>query len=271
MCAKPVNTAAKSLPEGGKARRVYLQLLDGITRGTYPDGAALPAEQRLCVELGVSRVTLRRAFDALEAEGLIDRRAGAGTRVRTPQQKPKMAADFSTLMPQLVQMGHETTARLLSFSYGVPPAAVASAMRISPTALVQTATRLRLIDGQPFSHLTTYVPEHIARNYSESELATSPLFRLLERSGVEVETADQSVSATLAGPEVAGHLGLSVGAPLLTLNRVVRDAEGRGVEYLAALYRPDMFKLQMTLSRVGAGDARHWEPVVNPTRAEAAE
>ena len=61
MCAKPVNTAAKSLPEGGKARRVYLQLLDGITRGTYPDGAALPAEQRLCVELGVSRVTLRRA------------------------------------------------------------------------------------------------------------------------------------------------------------------------------------------------------------------
>ena len=130
MCAKPVNTAAKSLPEGGKARRVYLQLLDGITRGTYPDGAALPAEHRLCVELGVARVTLRRALDALEAEGLIDRRAGAGTRVRTPQQKPKMAADFSTLMPQLVQMGHETTARLLSFRYGVPPAAVASAMRI---------------------------------------------------------------------------------------------------------------------------------------------
>jgi GntR family transcriptional regulator len=55
------------------------------------------------------------------------------------------------------------------------------------------------------------------------------------------------------------------------LNRVVRDAQGRGVEYLAALYRPDMFKLEMKLSRVGAGDARHWEPVVNPTRAEAAE
>jgi GntR family transcriptional regulator len=271
MRAKPVDSPIKSLPEGGKARRVYLQLLDGITRGTYPDGSVLPAEQRLCVELAVSRVTLRRALDALEGEGLIDRRAGAGTRVRTPRQKPKMAADFTTLMPQVVQMGHETTARLLSFSYGVPPAAVASAMQISATAHVQTATRLRLIEGQPFSHLTTYVPEHIALNYSESELATSPLFRLLERSGVEVETADQSVSATLASPEVAGHLGLSVGAPLLTLNRVVRDGKGRGVEYLAALYRPDMFKLEMTLSRVGAGEARHWEPVVNPARAEAAE
>lgn len=250
---------------------MYLQLLDGITRGIYADGTVLPAEQKLAVELDVSRVTLRRALDTLESEGLIDRRAGAGTRVRTPAERPTMAADFSTLMPQVVQMGHETTARLLSFSYGVAPLAVAQAMEIVPDATVQIAVRLRLIESQPFSHLTTYVPEHIAQNYSESELATTPLFRLLERSGVKVETADQSVSATLASPDVAGHLGLSVGAPLLTLNRVVRDAQGRGVEYLAALYRPDMFKLEMSLSRVGAGDARHWEPVVKAARAEAAE
>lgn len=271
MSAKLGDTSVSGLPEGGKARRVYLQLLDDITHGTYADGTILPGEQKLAALLDVSRVTLRRALDALELEGLIDRRAGAGTRVRAGALRPSMAADFTTLMPQVVQMGHETTARLLSFSYGVPPAAVAEAMRVSPTAHVQTAVRLRLIEGQPFSHLTTYVPEDIAQNYSESELATTPLFRLLERSGVKVETANQSVSATLASPDVAGHLGLSVGAPLLMLNRVVRDARGRGVEYLAALYRPDMFKLEMTLSRVGAGEARHWEPVVNPGPAEAAE
>jgi GntR family transcriptional regulator len=144
-------------------------------------------------------------------------------------------------------------------------------MRIAPQENVQTAVRLRLMEDQPFSHLTTFVPESIAQNFTEAELATTPLFRLLERSGVEVETAGQTVSATLASPDVAGHLGLSVGAPLLSLNRVVRDAQGRGVEYLAALYRPDMFKLEMTLSRVGAGEARHWEPVVNAGRAEAAE
>lgn len=271
MSVKSVDPAAGSLPEGGKARRVYLHLLDSITRGTYETGTTLPGEQKLAAQLDVSRVTLRRALDALESEGLIDRRAGAGTRVCAPAVKPKMAADFTTLMPQVVQMGHETAARLLSFSYGVAPAAVAEAMKIPTTANVQTAVRLRLIESQPFSHLTTYVPEDIAQNYTESELATTPLFRLLERSGVQVEAADQSVSATLASPDVAGHLGLSVGAPLLSLNRVVRDGDGRGVEYLAALYRPDMFKLEMKLSRVGAGDARHWEPVVNAGRAEAAE
>lgn len=271
MSATPIDRCASGLPEGGKSRRVYLHLLDSITRGTYADGTILPGEQKLAALLEVSRVTLRRALDALEGEGLIDRRAGVGTRVCAPAERPSMAADFTTLMPQVVQMGHETTARLLSFSYGMPPAAVAEAMKVPPTQQVQTAVRLRLIEGQAFSHLTTYVPEDIAQNYSESELATTPLFRLLERSGVQVETADQSVGATLAAPDVAGHLGVSVGAPLLTLNRVVRDAQGRGVEYLAALYRPDMFKLEMTLSRVGAGDTRHWAPVVKPGRAEAAE
>lgn len=271
MFERAADSSVGSLPEGGKARRVYLQLLDEITRGIYPEGSILPGEQKLAALLGVSRVTVRRALDQLEADRLIDRRAGAGTTVLTPVSRPSMAADFTTLIPQVVQMGHETTARLLSFSYGVAPAAVAAAMQIAPQAVVQTAVRLRLVEEQAFSHLTTYVPEDVARNYTEAELATSPLFRLLERSGVEVETADQSVSATLASPEVAGHLGLSVGAPLVSLNRVVRDAQGRGVEYLAALYRPDMFKLEMKLSRVGAGEARHWEPVVNVGRAEAAE
>ncbi|MEQ6250838.1 GntR family transcriptional regulator [Sulfitobacter sp. HNIBRBA3233] len=267
----PEDKPISGLPEGGKARRVYLQLRDEIQRGAYGEGALLPAEKKLAASLDVSRVTVRRALDALAADGLIDRRAGSGTTVRAIRDVPGVSADITTLIPQVKQMGDETTARLISFSYGPPPGFVATAMQIRPDARVQTAVRLRQIEGRAFSHLTTYVPEEIAQNYSEAELATTPLFRLLERSGVQVESADQSVSATLASPEVAAHLDLSVGAPLLSLNRVVRDGQGRGVEYLAALYRPDMFKLEMTLSRVGAGEGRHWEPVLNNAAQEAAE
>ncbi|QUJ78303.1 GntR family transcriptional regulator [Sulfitobacter albidus] len=270
MTRDVVDRSTSGLPEGGKARRVYLQLRDDITRGVHAEGDLLPGEQRLAATLDVSRVTVRRALDVLEGEGLVERRAGAGTMVKRPGPIPGVAADFATLMPQVAQMGDNTTARLLSFSYGAPPAGVAQAMRVAPGTRMQTAVRLRLIEDRAFSHLTTYVPEEIAQNYTEAELATTPLFRLLERSGVEVESADQSVTATLAAPDVAGHLGLSVGAPLLALDRVVRDAQGRGVEYLSALYRPDMFKLEMTLSRVGAGEGRHWEPVIKPSVPEAA-
>jgi len=159
-------------------------------------------------------------------------------------------------------MGRETTARLLAFSYGPAPSRVAAALGLGEGEHVQTAVRVRLAGDTPFSHLTTHVPEDIARGYSEADLAGAPLFSLLERSGVALRSAAQSVSATLAAPEVAEALGVPVGSALLALTRVVRDGAGRGVEDLAALYRPDMFRLEMQLARVGAAGARHWEPVI---------
>jgi len=257
--------------DGGKAHRVYLLLRDEILRGDHAPGAALPGEMRLADLHGVSRVTIRRALDSLAAEGLIARRAGAGTTV-APAAAPVsgIAADFASLMPGLVRMGQTTTARLLSFAYVAPPPAIAAALGTG--GRVQRAVRVRLAGGLPFSHLTTHVPEAIAQTFSEADLATTPLFRLLERSGVTVARADQQISATLATPEVAEALDLAPGAALIALTRVVHDAAGQGIEHLSALYRPDRFRLEMTLNRVGQDGARHWEPVLTAGPAqEAAE
>lgn len=256
------------LPEGAKARRVYLSLRDQITDGRWQRGETLPAEQRLAETYAVSRVTVRRALDALDEAGLIERRAGSGTTVRDRTECARAAMNFNTLMPQLVEMGQTTTARLLSFSYSQPPEFIAQALGLEPGDVAQIATRIRLADGVPFSHLTTYVPKQIAQNYAEDDLATTPLFKLLERSGVQIDTAHQSVSATLAGPEVAQALEVDEGSALISLRRVVRDVAGNGVEYLAGLYRPDRFSLEMPLARVGDGSGRHWEPVIAPLEAE---
>ncbi|WP_435140339.1 GntR family transcriptional regulator [Pseudopelagicola sp. nBUS_19] len=253
----------QNLPEGAKARRVYLSLRDQISVGQFSEGETLPGEQKLAEAFGVSRVTVRRALDALTQCGLIERRAGSGTKVRArPSNDNRAAMDFNTLMPQLVEMGQQTTARLLSFSYDNAPDFVATAMGLKKLPKVQIATRVRSIDDVPFSHLTTYVPSQIAQNYSENDLATSPLFKLLERSGVQIKEAHQSVSATLAGPDVAEALEVDVGSALLSLHRVVRDVDGNGVEYLSGLYRPDMFRLEMPLTRVSQGTTRHWEPAI---------
>jgi len=255
--------AQPTLPEGGKARRVYLLLRDEMSNGSLPEGTRLDGEHKLAAQFDVSRITIRRALDALAADGWIEKRTGSGSVVlpRNGDEQP-ISADFATLIPHLVEMDRSTTARLLSFSYAPASASVAAAMGLPSGARVQTAVRVRYSGDHPFSHLTTHVPEDIANSYGEADLATQPLFRLLERSGVVITSAHQSVTAALAVPDVADALGVSVGSPLLFVQRVVRDAEGRGVEHLSALYRPDMFRLEMQLARVGAGEARHWEPVI---------
>lgn len=250
------------LPEGTKARGVYLALREQIISGRLSDGDKLPTEQRIAESHGVSRVTVRRALDVLADAGLIKRRAGSGTTVCVTGMQQRTAMNFNTLMPQLVEMGQKTKARLLSFSYERSPNYVTRAMKWKTPQVVQVATRIRLIDEIPFSHLTTYVPANIAKNYSENDLSTQPLFSLLERSGIQIINAHQTVSATLADPEVALAIGVAVGSALLSLDRIVRDEDGNGVEFLSALYRPDMFRLEMPLTRVGQQNKRHWQPTV---------
>ncbi|MFT5897032.1 MAG: GntR family transcriptional regulator [bacterium] len=259
-----MDTHRIAIPEGAKAQRVYLSLRDEMANGFYIAGASLPGEQKLAQLFEVSRVTIRRALKALCSDGWVERRAGSGTIVcDRPSAEVPVAMDFSTLMPQLAEMGRSTTVKLLSFAYGAAPAYVAEAMTLSENEKVQIATRVRLNNGQPFSHLTTYVPENIARNYSESDLANTPLFTLLERSGVTINDAHQSVSATLASPDIANALDIAVGSALLSVQRVVRDSDGRGVEYLSARYRPDLFRLDMSLARVGDDSSRYWEPSIS--------
>jgi GntR family transcriptional regulator len=260
-------TLATIAPDGRKSQRVFLTLRDEIVSGARVPGSALPGEIRLAEIFAVSRVTIRRALEALAEEGLVRRRAGSGTTV-APRNGASEAitADIATLMPQLVAMGEGSTARLLSFSYVPAPDTVRLALGLADGARVQRAVRVRAVTGQVFSHLTTHVPESIAAHYSEADLATTPLYKLLERSGVQVDHASQTISATLATPETAAALELAPGAALIALNRVVHDAAGRGVEHLAALYRPDRFRLEMALSRVGAAGARHWAPVLEDAR-----
>lgn len=257
------NAETDALPAGTKSRQVFLSLREQIANGRLSRGQKLPGEEQLAETFGVSRVTVRRALDVLADSGLVERRAGSGTRVRSAAtQRQAIVLDFSTLLPQLVEIGERTEVRLLSFRYGAAPDFVLRALELQAGDTVQIAARVRSVDATPFSHLTTYVPSHIAESYSGDDLATTPLYKLLERGGVQIAEARQSVSAALAGPEIADALNIPVGSALLSLERVMRDSDGNGVEYLSGLYRPDLFRLDMNLARVGQGDTRHWEPTI---------
>ncbi|MDX3747268.1 PLP-dependent aminotransferase family protein [Streptomyces sp. AK08-02] len=67
----------------GEGRRGGLEraLRDAVRDGRLAPGALLPATRRLADELGVSRGTVKAAYDQLVAEGYLTARQGAGTQV----------------------------------------------------------------------------------------------------------------------------------------------------------------------------------------------
>lgn len=244
--------------EQSKARQIYLTLRDQIVSGQLADGTALPGEQVLAFEHGVSRVTVRRALAELEREDLVSRRQGAGTFVRNKGGVKPIVVDISDVFATLAAMGRETNVRLLDFAYCEASEQIASALKLKTNERVQRSVRVRLIDGKPFSFLVTYVPRHIGATYSEADLASHPLLSLLERSGVKVERATQDVSATLATPEAAAALEVDVGSPLIALTRTVFAEGGAGIEHLSALYRPDRYMLRMEMERKTSAGVHYW-------------
>jgi len=241
-----------------KTHRLYLLLKEQIAAGSWALGERLPSEPQLAAQHNLSRVTVRRALDGLARDGVIRKLPGSGSFVTKPADPPRVTGDLMDMLAHLAAMGRSSRVRLLSFSYVDAPPAVAEAMRLPRDAHVQHAVRVRFAGDTPFSYLTTYVPEDIGRCYSRRDLSRTALLELLERSGVTADRAEQTITASLAGPDAAAALGIQVGAPLLALTRVVFDESGRGVEYLSARYRPDMHCIRMELTRAGRDADRYW-------------
>jgi len=248
--------------------RLYVILRDRIASGAYPEGAVLPSEFELTAAFSVSRITAKRALDELATEGLVERVRGRGTTVTDRAAAlvgaQPITASIDGLLENLNAIGRETSVEVIEFGYVPAPDFVRTRLELAPNARAQRAVRVRSLDGEPLSQSTTYVPESIGRAYSAKDLASTPIIDLIERAGVVVGAAEQSISATLADSLIASRLKVGVGAPLLLMKRCVRDTSGKPAQYIEILYRPDRFEYRMSLTREqAAGHGRF--PPARPT------
>ena len=83
-----------------KHRRVYGALQREIQAGRWKAGERLPSEAALVERFGASRITVGRAVRDLQRAGLVERRVGSGTYVRSPQPAG-LALSFGLLIPDL--------------------------------------------------------------------------------------------------------------------------------------------------------------------------
>jgi GntR family transcriptional regulator len=233
--------------------RLYAILRERITNGVNPVGSILPTEAEITETFNVSRITAKRALDELAAEGLVERTSGRGTTVTSRASalitaRPIMAS-IDGLLENLTAIGRETSVDVIEYGFAPPPDFVRQQLELAAGAIVQRAVRVRSLDGEPLSQSTTFVPEHIGRAYGARDMATTPLIDLLERTGIVVGSAEQSLSAAAADTLTAPRLKVGVGMPLLQMKRCVKDIGGRPVQYIEILYRPDRFEYRMSLTR----------------------
>jgi GntR family transcriptional regulator, arabinose operon transcriptional repressor len=92
---KPV-PAPSEIP---KYRQIYDDLHAAINSGSFQPGDRLPSEAELGKRYGTSRITVAKAVNELQAQGLVSRRAGSGTHVLAPAVSSGHV--FGLLIPDL--------------------------------------------------------------------------------------------------------------------------------------------------------------------------
>jgi GntR family transcriptional regulator len=238
--------------------QIYSILRDKIIEHEYANGEQFLSEKQVAATYGVSRITARRSLDELAKEGMVIRERGRGTKVTYQPPTRPLLASVEGMLENVLEMGLNTEVNLLEFDYVSPNEQVMQALECPATAIVQRSVRVRRLENQPFSYLITFVPENVGRTYQPEDLGSTPLISLLERSGIEVTRAEQTISATSAGPEVARCLEVELSTPLLRIRRVVYDQKNRPVEFITSLYRPDLYQYRMQLSRVHSKNSNTW-------------
>src|ERR1700744_3518332 len=117
MPALPIRLdRARTIP---LAAQIYSAIREGIENGRLVSGARLPSWQDLAAQLGVSRGTVRVAYERLIAEQFAIGLGPAGTRV-AERQPPSSTPNRSPEAPLLPDLFYEFGSAPMVFQMGVP-------------------------------------------------------------------------------------------------------------------------------------------------------
>src|ERR1700738_1983551 len=193
------------LPQADDDTPRYVQLArnlaSAIQAGAWKPNEALPAERDLCEQLNVSRVTLRQALDAVDEQGLISRRQGAGTFV-TPHIEHLLSSLIS-FSETLRRKGYEPGTKWLQRAVRTGTAEEVTRLGLSPNAEVAVLTRLRSADGKVIAYERSVLPVHVLPKPSA---VGDSLYRWLDDHDTPIVRALQYFRAANLSRRMANHL-----------------------------------------------------------------
>jgi GntR family transcriptional regulator len=237
-----------------------------IEAGRLPPDSQLPSEHDLCDRFGVSRVTVRRALQTLDADGLIYRRPGLGSFVcdkRLAQGLVRLT-DFAQ---DVGRAGVRATSRVLRMDREPCPAPVALLLGLEAGSVVVRLDRLRLGDGEPLALDQTWLPPYYAQLLDGKDLTRETLYGVLEREfGIPALSGRYRITAALADEGTADPLGVDAGDPLLVIERTTRTVGGKPIYFQRRFYRSDRMAYELELARDPGGGTGRQPPEGMPIR-----
>jgi len=189
-----------------------------IAAGDYRDGTRLPTESELVAQHGLSRQTVRRAFQDLVSEGMVYRVPGRGTYAsETGRRYLRQLGSIEDLM----SLSDDTTMEVRTGLQRRVDVDAASRPATGRRCRLTQVVFRRLHEGVPFVLTTVHLVPSVAQPVlasqalAEGAVGTHTVIGLLEAHlAVPIAEAAQSITVAPADDGVADAVGCVAGHPM---------------------------------------------------------
>lgn len=218
-----------------------------IRQPQYQNGALLPDEVALAAQLGVSRGTIRSGISKLVFEGLLDRKAGVGTRVSNRNIESGIR-EWHSFTREMASKGIMVQNFRAAYNQVEASKDAMQALQLDGPRLLWRLDRVRGWAGRPVLFTMSWF--HPRLGLKGNEEMNQPLYEMIEKaSGVRPHHAREDFLAVTADVPMARQLEIERGAPLLLRRHTVFDAGNRPFEFAEVRYVSARFTLTLDVRR----------------------
>jgi GntR family transcriptional regulator len=231
-------------------RRLSAELRSAIEEGRFGDGGRLPTEAELGKEYGVSRHTIRQAFQNLVADGLVYRVPGRGTFVTGLSRRGRYLRVMGSLEEIMAWTGTEME---VVDPVELREEPVAATRLELPSEQVATLVVRRLYEGLPFVVTHICLPPEPAKRMRDEGLPASgagTVIGTIERFiPFPVARVSQDITAVPISTDVSALIDCQPGEAILHAERLYYDADGTPVEFAVSHYNPRRYSYRLEMQR----------------------
>lgn len=227
-------------------QQLYEQWAAAIASRLWQAGSAIPTEQELAREHGVSVGTVRKAIDLLVADGILERIQGKGTFVRRPTFSNSLFRFFRHAPATIGNTAEDSI--ILSRRIAVAPEAVAQTLQLGSGKSAIEIRRVRASEGRPLLYEEIWLPlVPFSQLLTIDEAAFGGLlYPMYEaRFGIVIARAEEQLTIGLAEGEVPERLQITAGDPVVVIERTAIDQAGRPVERRRSVGPGEFFQYQI--------------------------
>jgi GntR family transcriptional regulator len=213
----------------------------------YQKGTLLPDEVALAAQLGVSRGTVRSGISKLVFEGLLERKAGVGTRV-SPRHLESGITAWRSFTREMASKGITVDNFRLDYRRVKASVDAARALNVDPETPLWCLDRVRGWDGKPVLQSTSWFHPRVALRGTED--TGCPLYEMIEKAtGVCPKNAREEFLAVSADARLSRLLQVARSTPLLLRRHTVFDQGNRPFEFAEVHYVSSRFALTLNMHR----------------------